>query len=425
MLTRWNLDLPPIHYIGPVEPWAQHPPTCPTHEVGSAFFQETLNALIHEPYKAIDTETTDLDKIKAMPLYLSVAWGGKDQPHSKRVVLHASAIPALYDAFQTDKGVWWLANAKFDMHMLSNAGAGDSSVRGCVFKAPVYDVQVAHALIYDDMFHRLKFIAKHLLEWTWADFEDQFGKLDVLLSEERVRLLHQARSLGAPMLPPSTQRKARGEDNIRLAELMNYDLLIQYAGNDAWGTLRCGEVLEQQLKRSVAYSLLNDAPPYIRTQWDLFVKSEVPYTKTLWRNERRGALVDLERLNAALPQAKTEIDELSRKINKEAGTVVNVNSAPQLRKLFFEQRQHKPLKKTKGGKTGVRSPSCDKTFLEYAAEVDPLAEMILRHRELTKLRSTYLVGLTDKVDAFGRIHTNYKQTGAKTGRISSEGPNLQ
>ena len=80
---------------------------------------------------------------------------------------------------------------------------------------------------------------------------------------------------------------------------------------------------------------------------------------------------------------------------------------------------------TKGGKSGVRSPSCDSEFLEYYAGSDPMAAVALKYRDLSKLNNTYLQKLPVHADPQGRIHTRLNQAVARTGRLSSSDPNLQ
>jgi DNA polymerase-1 len=321
---------------------------------------------------------------KDIPLYWSLAWG------NRRCTVHARALPHFRSLFQEQDRRWLLANAKYDAHILANIGIN--------FGGKLVDIQVMHALLYEDQPHKLKTIANSLLGWRWTDFEDTFGKIG---------------------------KKRTAEDVIRAAEAENFDLLVEYAANDAWGTLEIGRVLRKQLEAANTDSLFVKIPPYIETLWDLFDKTEVPYTKVLFECERNGILIDQEYLARIAPQAQQEIEEIERDIVRETnGVVMNPNSSAQLLQYF--QRIGAPLNKmTKGGKTGVRNFAMDAEVMEALSEAFPVAKKTLRLRELSKLKGTYIDGISELMDPRGRIHTQYNQDVARTGRLSSSDPNMQ
>lgn len=346
--------------------------------------QYLVNAIEGEKHIAIDTETTGLSKWGDVPLYWSVAWG------NSRATLRADVLVHCQRAFADPSKTWILANAKFDMHMLANYGLN--------ITGDWHDVQVMHALLYEDKPHKLKFIANHILGWTWADFEDTFGRIG---------------------------KKQSAEEVIMRAERENFDLLVEYAANDAWGTLKCWESLKQTLQGEYTYSLFTNVPPYISTLWDFFERVEVPYTKALWAMERRGIKVNRAQFEAARPEAHAKIRQIERDIVREAGFMLNPKSTPQLQRYFFEIANLTPLSMTSGGKSGVRKPQCNEPFLEYYKNHDPVAALILEHREYTKLLGTYIDGLHELLDPYDRIHSNFNQDVARTGRLSSSDPNLQ
>ncbi|MDQ1398134.1 MAG: polymerase, partial [Acidimicrobiaceae bacterium] len=113
-----------------------------------------------------------------------------------------------------------------------------------------------------------------------------------------------------------------------------------------------------------------------------------------------------------------ECDQLTREIWKDAGEEFNVNSTPKLREILFDRLGLAPQKRTK---TGF---STDAASLEKLAGQHPIIEHLLRYREVEKLRSTYGEGLLSSVAADGRIHATFNQTVARTGRLSSDQPNL-
>ena len=364
----WNIDTPIAEY----------------YDHQSPGLEALIKEVAAQKEVALDTETTGLVRWRDKVLYWSLAWG------QRRVTLNVSALPYFKEVFADPYKIWIFANAKYDLHILANMG---------VFIAgKIVDVQVQHALLYEDRRHKLKLICEHILGWRWSDFQDTFGKIGARQS---------------------------AEDLIRKAERENFGLLVEYAANDAWGTLNVKNALDTQLSAAGTYSLFADKPPYIRTLHDLFYKVEVPYTKVLWHCERKGTLMNMEYMRNIAPTAEQEIVEIHQKINKEVGWVINPNSVPQLRKYFFDQLGLKPLRMTAGGKSGNRLPSCDEKFLEYYRDESPVAEMMLRHRELSKLFGTYIRGMSELIDDDGRLHTQFNQDIARTGRLSSSEPNVQ
>jgi len=145
---------------------------------------------------------------------------------------------------------------------------------------------------------------------------------------------------------------------------------------------------------------------------------EVPLVRVLARMEHAGIGVDrdeLERLNREL---SGEAAELTKAIWDDAGHEFNVNSTLQLRQVLYDELGLAPGKKTK---TGF---STDAATLEKLVGQHPIVEHLLRYREVEKLRSTYGEGLLVEIAADGRIHATFNQTVARTGRLSSEEPNL-
>ncbi len=153
--------------------------------------------------------------------------------------------------------------------------------------------------------------------------------------------------------------------------------------------------------------------------WDLYYDVELPLIYTLDAMEKAGIRMDKERLGSYAARLKTEIDEKEALIYEEAGEMFNINSPVQLGHILFEKLGLKGGKKTKTG----YSTSAD--VLQKLAEDSGLVRNILRYRTLTKLYSTYAMGLTAFVGPDGRIHGTFNQNVTATGRISSTDPNLQ
>ncbi|MFP4513233.1 MAG: DNA polymerase I [Acidimicrobiales bacterium] len=145
---------------------------------------------------------------------------------------------------------------------------------------------------------------------------------------------------------------------------------------------------------------------------------EVPLVRVLATMEATGVGVDIDVLRDLNDQLAAEAADLTRQIHHDAGVEFNVNSTKQLREILFDRLGLTPQKKTK---TGF---STDAASLEKLLGQHPIIEHLLRYREVEKLRSTYGEGLMAEVAADGRIHATFNQTVARTGRLSSEDPNL-
>jgi len=145
---------------------------------------------------------------------------------------------------------------------------------------------------------------------------------------------------------------------------------------------------------------------------------ELPLVRVLARMEVAGIRVDVDELRRLTGDLASECKTLVDEIHRLAGHDFNVNSTPQLRTVLYTELSLAPGRKTKTGY------STDAATLETLREAHPLVDQLLRYRELEKLRSTYGETLLAEVAPDGRIHASFRQTVARTGRISSEHPNL-
>ena len=145
---------------------------------------------------------------------------------------------------------------------------------------------------------------------------------------------------------------------------------------------------------------------------------ERPLVRVLARMEVAGIRVDVEELRRLTGELAGECRTLVEEIQRLAGHELNVNSTPQLRAVLYTELGLAPGRKTKTGY------STDAATLETLRGAHPLVDQLLRYRELEKLRSTYGETLLAEVAPDGRIHASFRQTVARTGRISSERPNL-
>ncbi|MBU2251524.1 MAG: hypothetical protein KKH25_04650, partial [Candidatus Omnitrophica bacterium] len=152
----------------------------------------------------------------------------------------------------------------------------------------------------------------------------------------------------------------------------------------------------------------------------LFFQVEMPLITVLSQMQEQGVRVQINILEELLEKVDVEIENSSQAVFKEAGHEFNLNSPKQLAVILFQELGIKPLKKTKTGY------STNEAVLERLALTYPIAASLIEHRHLNKLKNTYIVPLIEQVKANqGVLHTQFNQTAAGTGRLSSSSPNLQ
>jgi DNA polymerase-1 len=150
----------------------------------------------------------------------------------------------------------------------------------------------------------------------------------------------------------------------------------------------------------------------------LYLEVEQPLIGVLAKMEIAGIAVDVEQLEAINREMTQQVASLEAEIQGLAGEEFNVNSTLQLRHILFDKLELAPQKRTKTGY------STDAQSLEKLRGRHPIIDTLLKYREFEKLRSTYGVGLLSEVAPDGRIHASFNQTVARTGRLSSDQPNL-
>jgi DNA polymerase-1 len=188
-----------------------------------------------------------------------------------------------------------------------------------------------------------------------------------------------------------------------------------------------GSVYQQYLaeKSDVAVALKNALLPDLQRDpalVDIYDRIELPLIPVLARMEERGIRIDVPLLRSMSNTMGGQLAALETQIYAEAGTEFNINSPQQLAHILFEKLQYPVIKKTKG--TKAYSTSVD-VLQELATHGFAVPQLILQHRELHKLKSTYIDALPQLVAADGRVHTSFNQAVAATGRLSSSDPNLQ
>jgi DNA polymerase-1 len=151
----------------------------------------------------------------------------------------------------------------------------------------------------------------------------------------------------------------------------------------------------------------------------LFRGLEMPLLPILAEMEGAGIMIEPAALQHYGTELAAELEDLKTQIYRFVGHEFNIGSPKQLQEVLFVERKLTPGKKTKTGY------STDEAVLESLSREDPVPALILRHRALSKLKSTYVDTLPQAADAAGRVHTSFVQTGTATGRLSSRDPNLQ
>ncbi|HEX6176915.1 MAG TPA: DNA polymerase I [Thermoanaerobaculia bacterium] len=184
---------------------------------------------------------------------------------------------------------------------------------------------------------------------------------------------------------------------------------VQYLGEKPDAALQIGAMLEPELKKD----------PALR---DIYDRIEMPLSPVLAKMEERGIRIDVPLLREMSTTMGAQLADLEQKIYAEAGTEFNINSPTQLGHILFEKLQYPVLKKTKTTKSYSTSVE---VLTELASHGFTVPQLILQHRELHKLKGTYVDALPELVAADGRVHTSFNQAVAATGRLSSSDPNLQ
>ncbi|MFA4947509.1 MAG: DNA polymerase I [Candidatus Krumholzibacteriia bacterium] len=193
------------------------------------------------------------------------------------------------------------------------------------------------------------------------------------------------------------------EKDIRSVPL---DRLREYSCEDADYTMRLKNLFESSLGELGFESLFKDV--------------EMPLCLVLKRMEQEGVAIDAAKLVALSGTVAKDLDRLTAEIHRLAGEEFNINSPKQLQRILFEKLGLAKARKTK---TGF---STDEEVLSELARSHPIAVSVLGHRQLSKMKSTYIDALPRLVNPrTGRIHTSFNQTVTATGRLSSSDPNLQ
>jgi len=290
-------------------------------------------------------------------------------------------------------------------HLLAE-GAGDQLPLELVVERlrPVLEnskiPKTAHNGKYD-----LTVLARHGIRVQGLDFDTMIAAYLIDPSRRGYGLKDLAWSKLGLEMKPITGLIGTGRAQITMAQVSIADVTA-YAGADADATYRLVGPLEDELRQ--------------REQWDLFREVEMPSVEVLMEMEMAGVALDTDELMQISRSLYQRIIVLEKEIHRLADHPFNVNSTQQLGVVLFEELGLPVKAKTKTGYSTRAS------VLEELRESHPIIDLVLEHRQLTKLKSTYVDALPLLVNVeTGRVHTSYNQTGTVTGRISSSDPNLQ
>jgi DNA polymerase-1 len=326
--------------------------------------------LMNQTSVCFDTETTGLNPLTAELVGIAFSWeAGKGFyvpfPEDRN---EAQDVIEIFRPFFENEDIEKIGqNLKYDIKVLAKYNIA--------VKGKLFDTMLAHYLINPDMRHNMNVLAETYLNYTPISITELIGK------------------------------KGKNQRSMRDVPL---EKQTEYAVEDADITLQLKEHFEKELGEA-------------NTQ-KLFDAIEVPLLRVLATMELEGINLDKDFLNSLSEDLNTDILNLEKGIYEAAGEEFNIASPKQLGIILFEKM--KLVDKPKKTKTGQYSTAED--VLSYLAKDHAIIQQVLEYRGLAKLKSTYVDALPLQVEELtGRVHTDYMQTVAATGRLSSNNPNLQ
>jgi len=374
-MQAFNIQLPPSHFVclqQDAEQWLDY-------YMQSRFVNNGLG---------LDTETTGINNMRSYP----IIWSLSDV--NTRICLTAELLPIFRPLLESPQTNFDISNAKFDAHMLANRGID-------ITKAGELRDTSVMSWLHDENKQGRHGLKENIFAW--------FGWMPPTFAE----------IFGKNIKKKGEEKKTEGElIYTALADPEKVVPATDYASIDAYNHTTLRIKYDEVLEEIELYSGM--------TAKRFFYTVCVPFTKVLFSMERTGFNIDLAHLDAIAPGMLKEIESIEKEFGKAAGQIINLNSTDQLRTLFFDKLGYTPIEYTSGGASGIKKPSLDKDTLEtWAGMGDPLSNILMRHRKLSKIHSTYVKGMRDIVADDGRMHTTLNQHGTVTGRLSSSKPNLQ
>ncbi len=361
-----------------------------------------LEYLMKRDAVAIDSETTGLDKMRSQVICWSMA------TDEERYFLPWEMLSFFRPLFRRRDLTWFLANAKFDLHMFANMG---HQIEG-----QVQDIIVMDAMDDDTRPHGLKDQARLAYDVAWGDFKELF--LDPF---------YVSKELGLDKSSFAKFRSYSVGEKLKFVYAENPGIVHNYASCDAFFTFMRGMDLRNQLAST---PLATEMVEGFSTLYDYFHLIEVPFTKVLWKMERKGVAVDLDRVKAIDEPLRNRIRGQELRVKDIVGPSFDPNKTEEVRALLFTKDGYnlKPVSYT-AGKTP--KPSVDENTLEILRDrakdqkLFKLLEALLELRTLTKMHGTFVKGITKHIGPDGRVHAKTNQAEVRTGRLSYSEPNLQ
>ncbi len=262
--------------------------------------------------------------------------------------------------------------------------------------------------------------------------------LNSIFSDSKIeKISYGIKNLSKKLKDYGIEIKSPGFDIRIVAYLLNpswqkyelFKIALNYLGNSTSLSALLAESEQKgydTLKKNVAiiYALREIYPHLKKRIKDLglnklYYEIEEPLIFLLSKMEERGITIDREYLEHLLKDYDKKLSSTTNDIHEIAGEKFNISSPKQLREILYDKLNLKPTKK---GKTG---PSTDEESLQKLKHLHPIAEQLLRFRELSKIKSTYIEGLLKNISSDGKIHTSFNQAVTQTGRLSCSKPNLQ
>lgn len=337
-------------------------------ELGTKLF---LQNLMNQTSVCFDTETTGIDALNAELVGMSFSWKKGEAfyipfPENQDEV---QVLVDKYKPFFENESIEKIGqNIKYDLKILSHYGVE--------IKGKLFDTMIAHYLINPDMRHNMDVLSETYLKYSPKSIEDLIGK------------------------------KGKNQKSMRDVSL---EEIKEYAAEDA----------------DITYQLKQNFSPILdkAETKKLFDEIEIPLIPVLAAMELEGINLDVPFLAEMSLQMAKESSELEQKIYETAGEKFNLASPKQLGDVLFDKMK---IGGTKQKKTKTGQYATGEEILSYLEKDNPIVKDILEWRQMVKLQSTYIDALPNQVDKkTGRVHTDYMQTVAATGRLSSNNPNLQ
>ena len=344
------------------------------HEYCMATSEQELQSLILElqraPIFSFDTETSDLEPHSAYLVGLSFSTKthtGWYVPISSNFEEAQKQLEIFKEIFLDTSKTLVAQNYKFDFKMMKKYGMK--------IQNKIFDTMLAHYVINADGKHGMDALSEKYLNYKPVSIESLIGP--------------------------------KGKNQNSMAHLPA-ESIKDYAAEDADVTLQLAEIFMPELERQGTTSVLENI--------------EIPLIEVLADMEWEGIRVDKDFLNAYSVELGKELDIIEEKITELAGEKFNLDSPKQLGVILFEKLKiTTEMKKTKTGQY-----STGEDVLQRYLHTHEIVPLILDYRELRKLKSTYIDTLPNMINPItGRVHTNFMQAVAATGRLSSNQPNLQ